>query len=132
MVNYEHSYEFGKAGEKKVFPVITEFFKREIIATEDRYCKYDYICPEYNYEVKSRTNRFNKYPDTMITMNKLLDGDKPLVLLFNFTDALYYIIYDAELFSNFNKVMFSRANEEWDEKEHIYIPLQHLTHIHNW
>lgn len=132
MVNYEHSYKFGKAGEKRVLPVITEFFKREVLATEDRYSKYDFICPEYNYEVKSRTNCFNKYPDTMITMNKLIDGDKPLILLFNFTDALYYIQYDAELFSKFSKIMFSRVNEEWDEKEHVYIPLQYLKHIHNW
>lgn len=132
MVNYENSYKFGKKGEQRVFPVIKEFFKRDIVQTTERYDKYDYICPQYNYECKSRTNAFNKYPDTMITMNKLEDGEKGLVLLFNFTDALYYIIYEPELFSTFNTVMFSRAREDWDEKEHIYIPLKHLSLIHIW
>ena len=133
MVNWEHSYKFGKSSENKIYPIIKQYFNNDDIEqTMGRYAKYDYICPKYNYECKSRTNTFNKYPDTMITMNKIQNVNKPLILLFNFLDALYYIEYEPVLFSTFKRQWFSRAKEEWDEKIHIFIPTEHLIHIHTW
>jgi len=131
MVHWQSSYKYGKKGESKVYPIIQQFFNRAITANEEQYAKYDYTCPQYNYEVKSRTCRSTTYPDTMITMNKL-GGDRGLMLLFNFTDALYYIEYDPETFKEFRTDMFSRAKQAWDEKEHIYIPMDKLTKIHDW
>jgi len=133
MVHYTQSYRFGKEQEQKVHPHLKEFFKREIIATTGQYDKYDFYDEKTNYELKSRTNTYAKYPDTMITMNKCCncDKDKDLILLFNFTDGLYYIQFDEEKFKPYRRQMFSRADREDDEKEHIYIPIGDLTPIYN-
>ena len=134
MVHWAQSYKFGKAQELKIHPVIQEHFQREITATKGQYSKYDFYCEVANYEVKSRTNPYSKYPDTMITMNKCCgcDEGKELILLFNFTDGLYFIKFSAEQFATYRREMFSRAREDWDEKEHIFIPIVDLTLIKKW
>jgi len=134
MVHWQLSYKFGKAQEVRILPIIKEYFKTEIQATKNQYDKYDFTDPNTNYEVKSRTNKYNRYPTTMITMNKCCKCDKgsDLILLFNFTDGLYFIKFDEEKFRTYQTALFSRLQEEWDEKEHIYIPIADLTLIKEW
>jgi len=132
MVHWSQSYKYGKVQEAKVLPVINEYFNRIITQTKGQYNKYDYQDESNNYEIKSRTNKKDAYPTTMITVNKLINNDKPLYLLFNFTDSLAYILYDAEKFSTYTTAQFSRLGCCWDEKEHIYIPVEHLTEIKKW
>jgi len=64
----------------------------------------------------------------MITENKIC-GDKKIILLFNFTDALYYIEYNEEQFSHYERKQFSRAGYKWDEKTHLFIPINDLKFI---
>lgn len=129
MVHWNNDYIYGTEKQKEILPVIKEYFSRDIIETEGQYSKFDFEDDEYNYELKSRKNTINKYPDTMITLNKLKDDDKPLILLFNFTNCLAYIKYDKELFKSFKTANFSRAKMEWDKKIHIYIPIKYLNII---
>jgi hypothetical protein len=126
MVHFENSFQYGIKEEKEVLPIIKEFFKRDIKQSTDKWSKYDFFDDETIYELKSRTNTLNKYPDTMITANKIVNDDKKQILLFNFTDCLAYIEYDSELFSTYKKKKFSRAQIKADEKEHIFIPIQDL------
>ena len=128
MVHFEESYKYGKAKEEIILPVLKEYFSREIINTTEKYAKYDYYDDSYKYELKSRTNKKNTYPDTMITFNKCTD-EFPLILLFNDTDCLCYIEYNKDKFKNYKKKLFSRANIITDEKEHVYIPIEDLTVI---
>ena len=128
MVHFEESYKYGKAKEEIILPVLKEYFSREIINTTEKYAKYDYYDDSYKYELKSRTNKKNTYPDTMITFNKCTD-EFPLILLFNYTDCLCYIEYNKDKFKNYKKKLFSRANIITDEKEHVYIPIEDLTVI---
>jgi hypothetical protein len=129
MVHFENSYRYGKKQETKVLPLINDYFRRKITAYTERWAKHDYFDElDYQYELKSRTNKLTTYPDTMITFNKIT-GDKPLILLFNYTDCLAYIEYNPEQFSKYKKNMFSRAQIEEDEKEHVYIPISDLTII---
>lgn len=125
MVHYQNDYEFGKKEENSVLPIISNFFNREIKQTEKQYDPYDFYDDNYIYEMKSRKNTYSRYPTTIITTNKF-NKDKKQILLFNFTDGLYYIEYDTEKFSKYEKQMFSRAGFKWDEKEHIYIPIADL------
>ena len=62
----------------------------------------------------------------MIAVDKL---EVNVILLFKFTDKLTYIEYDKTLFDTFEVKQFSRAQKQWDEKAHIYIPIEHLTII---
>ena len=73
MVHFENSYQYGKIQEKKVHPIIQDFFNRDIKMNPERYAKYDFQDEEFQYELKSRTNKLNTYPDTMITFNKITD-----------------------------------------------------------
>jgi hypothetical protein len=130
MVHWVQSYAFGKKKEEEVLPLITAFFKRDIKQYPNQYDDYDYFDEETEYEVKSRTNSYSKYPTTMITLNKLTKTTtKKIVLLFNFTDGLYYIEYSQEQFSKYEVRKFSRAKLEWDEKEHVYIPITDLNKV---
>jgi hypothetical protein len=130
MVHWQKSYEYGKQQEQKVLPILKEYFKREIQATPGQYSKYDFTDDLYNYECKSRTNRRATYPTTMITFNKLpSDADKPLILIFNFTDCLCFIEYKREKFALYETNMFSRLGLPFDEKPHAFIPIEDLTEI---
>lgn len=133
MVHWNNSYCFGKSQEVRILPVIKEYFKKDINPTQGQYAKYDFYDDETNYELKSRTNHYNRYPDTMITQNKICGCDtKDLILLFNFTDGLYFIKFDTERFANYFRNDFSRAGRDDDMKLHIYIPIADLTLIQSW
>jgi hypothetical protein len=133
MVNYESDYIWAEEQEKIVYPIVKEYFEDvENLKKGNRYSPYDYWTDDIDFELKSRKNRYNQYPSTMITKNKITGTDKALILLFNFTDGLYFIQYNQELFSNFKINNFSRANVGWDEKEHVYIPIEHLELIKTW
>jgi len=125
MVHWTNSFKYGIEQQKIVLPIIKNYFNRDIIEHTEQYSKYDYSDEIYNYELKSRTNNLNKFPTTMITLNKI-DKTKPLILLFKFTDKLTYIEYNETLFNTFEVKQFSRANQKYDEKDHIYIPIKYL------
>lgn len=127
-VFYPADYKFGTDQEDIVLPKLKEFFGREIKKSEDKFAKSDYYDDEYYYEMKSRTNAYSKYPTTMITEDKIRE-DKKLILLFNFTDGIYYIEYDKEKFDNYERKMFSRAGYKWNEKSHLYIDIKDLQPI---
>ena len=131
MVHWTNSYKFGKDKEAEILPIITEYFSRNIQHTDGQYAKYDFFDENYKYELKSRTNASHTYPDTMITCNKMSD-EHHVILLFNFTNCLCYIEYNKEKFKDYRRQMFSRANEQWDEKEHLYIPVEQLTIIKSY
>lgn len=125
MVHWVSSYQYGVKQQQIILPIIKTYFNRNIIEHTEQYAKYDFSDDKYNYELKSRTNNMHRFDSTMITLNKL-DKSKPLILLFKFTDKLTYIEYDETLFNTFEIKQFSRAQEKWDMKNHIYIPIEHL------
>lgn len=125
MVHYPISYEFGKKEEELILPLLIEHFGRKICPYEERYSKHDFYCDKYNYELKSRTNTFSKYPTTMITANKIA-GDKKLIFVFNFVDCLAIIEYDEKRFASYQRQLFSRAQIITDEKITLFIPIEDL------
>jgi len=134
MVNWENSYKFGEKVEEKVLPLLKKYFNENVERSpKGRWSKYDYHDDEANYELKARTNKMQTYPTTMITSNKCEGADdKPLYLLFNYTDCLAYIQYDKEKFDKYEQQKFSRAGLDWDEKLHYYIPIDHLKVIQSY
>ena len=72
-----------KEQEDIILPLIEQYFDDNITQTQNQYDKYDFTSNFYNFELKSRKNKFNTYPTTMITKNKLTKTDKQLILLFN-------------------------------------------------
>jgi len=136
MVNYENDYLWGEAQQRKIFPVLGNKWKG--LRQQSRYAKYDALSNEINMEIKSRKNlKWNTYPTTLLTMNKISDTSKTNIFVFNFVfdmekdmSEIYYIEYDEEKFSKYGRKMFSRANIKSDEKEYVYIPVEDLIFLH--
>lgn len=130
MVHYPEDYNYGIKNEDRVLDCINLYFNKLIKKCENKYERYDFFDDECIFELKSRKNKYNTYSTTMITANKLeQEINKQLILLFDFTDGLYYIKYDKEQFSKYFKQPFSRCGIKSDEKIHIYIPIRDLIKI---
>ena len=136
MVNYENDYIWGEAQQRRIFPTLEKKWKG--LRQQPRYAKYDAISNEINMEIKSRKNlRKNSYETTLLTMNKISDTSKTNIFVFNFVfdmvrdrSEIYYIEYDEEKFSKYERKMFSRANIKSDEKDYVYIPVEDLIFLH--
>lgn len=136
MVNYEDDYIFGEEQQRKIKGVLDD--KWGTLKEQPRYAKYDMINEEVHIEIKSRKGiRWNKYSETLLTMNKIDEqSNKRTIFVFNFVydltldkKEIYFIEYNKEKFSKYRKALFSRAKEEWDEKDYIYIPIEDLTFL---
>jgi hypothetical protein len=125
---YPKDYDFGIQQEIKILPILQEKFGENLMPKETRYSRYDYFTENALFELKSRTNTKEKYPTTLLTCNKVLEG-KEQYFLFNFIDQLCYIKYEKELFDTFEKKLFSRNFKKEDEKDYFYIPIQYLETI---
>lgn len=121
---FQQRYDIGKASENEVLPIIKQFFKDDTIQpTINRLDKWDYISSTKNYELKTRTNKYEDYPTTMIGLDKCETNS---ILIFKFTDKLMYIEYDKEKFSNYQIKLFTKYCQK---KEYIYIPIKDLKEI---
>jgi hypothetical protein len=129
-MSYSNDRIIGLKGEDDVMPLINTFFKREIKKHEERYSTYDFYDDKYKYELKTRTNAYNTYPTTIVSVSKLVV--EKVIFLFKFTDGLYYIKYKKDLFDTFEKKMFVRTKREGIndvEREHLFIPIDKLKKI---
>jgi hypothetical protein len=130
MVHYHNDYIWGKEQEDYTYPILKAYFKTDLKQYTSQYDDFDFYDEESDYEQKSRKNTYSAFDETMITLNKTQKAtDKKIKLVFNFTDGIYWIVYDEALFAGFRRESFSRANLRADEKDHIYIPIHLLTLI---
>jgi len=133
--NFSDDYNNGKVKEAEVFNIIVDYFNDNIKQSKERYASCDFVGDNNLYELKSRTNKYNTYPTTMIDTYKInsnKNNNKPLIILFNFLDGLYYIKHDIELFKSFKTTMFQRTGRigTYDcNKEMVWIPIDKLIKI---
>ena len=133
--NFKDDYTLGIQKENEVFNIIVEYFNDNITQSKEKYSPYDFVGDNNLYELKSRTNKYDTYSTTMITTNKIYDNknnNKTLIMLFNFTDGLYYIKYDIEIFKSFKTTIFQRTGRigTYDKpKEMLWIPIDKLIKI---
>ncbi len=130
MVNFEKDYLYGVQKQKEILSILRDHFGNDLKETIGRWKKYDFYSDKSIFELKSRKNTKTRYPTTLLTCNKVVsESGKDLIFLFNFTDELCYIKYDEKVFSTFERRLFSRINESFDEKDYFYIPIERLTTI---
>jgi hypothetical protein len=130
--SFKSDYTFGKTKEAQYYDAIKNYFNDSVIQTTARYEKWDFIGDKAVYELKSRYNNHNTYPDTMIGLDKVSTTDKEIVFLFGFYDGLYYIKYDKDLFKTFTIRNFQRNNRtdhKDTDKPYIFIPIDKLIQI---
>ena len=128
---FKEDYEIGKKGEKKALPYIKDYFNSNIQEILNQYSKHDYTDSNFKYELKTRTCKYNSFPTTLMPVDKAVDD--LTIFLFQFTDGLYWIRYNAEDFEEFEKKQFvrhQRADYNDKEKDYFFIPIEKLTPIY--
>lgn len=95
---------------------------------KSKYSVIDYISPDTLVELKSRTNKYKQYPDTMVGANKikymLNDVNRKSYCVFSFTDGVYYIKITKEIVEKFRKALGGRRDRGKDETStYYYIPI---------
>jgi hypothetical protein len=126
---FQRDYNYGIQHQNELLPRIQSFFGGEVKATAGKFDPYDYESNTASFELKSRTNKKDTYPTTCLPADKVkTDHGKKQIYLFNFTDGLYYIPYDKEMFSTFECKPFRRfrVGVKDKEKDYLYIPVDKL------
>jgi hypothetical protein len=86
-------------------------------------------------EVKTRLNTYNQYPTTLIPESKIKFSkkqNKETYYIFIFTDDIYYIKYDDNLFNTFDIKPFKRPDRvDYSDKlqNYYYIPIINLSKL---
>jgi len=106
MKTFHQDYSFGIQQEDKILPIISKYFNDDIIKSPSKTSIYDYKGTKNYYEVKSRKNKYDAYPTTIIGANKVFTDNQ--IFIFNFIDGIYYIQYDEKSFETFEKKPFVR------------------------
>lgn len=125
----------GLANEKVILKHLRTYFNREIKPAKYAFSRYDFFDKDNIYELKTRNNRLNSFPTTLIAEDKILDhlgSNASQYFIFSFTDKLAYIKYDEEVFKNFKVEPFQRDKRiDYTDnlKNYIYIPTNALTII---
>jgi hypothetical protein len=126
---------FGLPKEDPVLDKLRKHFEEEIAKSTYQYCPHDGFSKTTEYEIKSRRNRYNQYPTTIIPCSKVRNMKRDrLVFVFNFTDGLYYIEYDKEKFAKYEIKMVEAVRKRSGVvgktlEPHFFIPIGELTHI---
>lgn len=134
MRTFAADYRLGTQAESALLPIFNRYFNTTFTPTK-QYDPMDYTSPAYDLELKTRTNKRNQYPTTMLPYSKILhakSSPRKTLFVFNFTDGLYYIAYDDILFSSFTTNEFQRddrPDHRDRQQQYIYIPVKHLLPI---
>jgi hypothetical protein len=131
---FNKDYEFGRKAEQDILETLRTYFNDTTISpSTDKYDRYDYTSEGgAKYELKTRRLTRNRFTTTMLPLGKLIkENPTNNIFLFKYTDGLFYIKYDAEIFSNFTIAPYCRQDRAgFDaEQDYIYIPVHLLTQI---
>lgn len=128
MVFQKENNEWGVKRELECLPFIKEVLKEDVKHHKNTYNKFDFSTNKYNIELKSRTvssSCFDTTFTTPIKRTKAKKSFKPVLWIFNFTDGLYYIIYNdnKDLINGLKPEIY---NTKFGERENINIPIKNL------
>ena len=128
-MNYKNDLEFGFKAEEDLFSEIKDKYGESICKTKPN-CRVDYEGEDILIELKSRRNKYKKYPTTMISKSKIdymLRSGKRSVCLFNFIDGVYNIEINEDIINRFKL----KRGGRWDRgkaelNDYYYIPIELL------
>ena len=129
-MNYDLGLNDVTFGLRKPFVVelLTNFYDEPMTETKH---KYDAFSTTTKYKIKSRRCRYNTFLTTTIPVHKVRSVTERLVFVFHFTDGLYYIVYDKDMFETFEQetITYHRTGGLNEPVLHFMIPIKHLTRI---
>lgn len=116
--------------------ILEEFFNIKLENTK-KFDIVDFKNDEFLIELKTRFNKYSQYPTTMIGQNKInyfkKNLDKRCILVFKFTDGIYYyeLTDKSSLIENKSGGRNDRDCDEYKNKGYCYINISELTKINN-
>lgn len=136
MNKFKEDINFGKISEKEIYEILKNKYP-DIESTSD-YSIFDFVSQnqKLNIELKTRRNESNKYPTTMIGLNKIKkcnDPDMMYLFIFKFTDEILFIRYNEEIFNKFEIKKSGRYDRKksGELSNYIYIPITSLSSLEN-
>jgi len=122
---------FGLRNQPLVIRSLIQYFDEDIIETTNKFSQYDAYSVTTLYEIKCRRCLYNQYNTTIIPVHKTHNINQRLVFVFKFTDGLYYIEYNQELFDTFDKknIKVYRQGSLPTPVLHYHIPIELLIRI---
>lgn len=130
--------EFGIKSEMTNHEIL-EGFLNTSLNRKGGYSVFDFEDPTKTIfvELKTRRIRHDQYPTALIGLNKIqfceFDRDVQYWFVFCYTDGIYAIKYERELFGGFDTtdsfVRGSRTDCEQREQSIVYIPVEHLQKV---
>jgi len=123
--------EYGVSKQPLVIDSIVKYFNEPIEETKHKFCRYDAYSTTTKYEIKSRRCRYKTFATTIVPVHKVQDITDRLVFVFHFTDGLYYIVYDADLFGTYKQelITYHRTGGSNELVLHFMIPIEQLHRI---
>lgn len=125
MITNKQEYEYGLKAEIQLKPLLEKFCGVELSGTK-QYDTFDFVGENITIELKSRKNTKDKYPTTIVGMNKIeaIEEGEKVIFVFNFLDGLYYWEYQENDFKVINIKRRDRPNTK--PKPHLSIPVNCL------
>lgn len=134
--HFQDDLKYGLKQEVGVMERLKKYFNDETITNTkelygDNFCKWDFESTDNKtkWELKSRRNTKHTYPTTLLPCHKTTDGK--VYYVFEFTDELCFLEYDANLFKTFDTKMIKvYRNGRYDPPTlHYLIPVNILKSI---
>ena len=134
---FSDDLNLGYKSEDELLPILNNFFSDEFVNTKelygDKYFNYDFEgkTSGMRVELKSRRNRFDDYPTTLMPVHKCVSMDLcPNLFVFNFSDGLYYTEWNTNRFNMYEKKMIlCKRKGRTDYREHYMVPIADLIRI---
>jgi hypothetical protein len=132
MSKFLKDLKFGLNKEMQLLPILKEYLKDETIYKLENSNVFDFKGDNKFIELKSRNNNYDKYPTTMIGINKVLRAsslNENVYFFFWFVDGLYYWLYDKDYeFEIKRSGRFDRGRPELND--YAYIPIDMLIKVY--
>jgi hypothetical protein len=128
----KNDISFGLLNQTIVIDSLREYFNDDIIEIiEDKYSQYDAISSTTLYEIKCRRCSYMQYDTTIVPVHKTKNIQQRLLFIFRFTDGLYYIEYDHNLFDTFEQKYITVYRQGCSPRpvKHYLIPIDLLIKI---
>jgi len=131
--NIKRDYDYGINSECSILPTLQNLWGSDLECSPDKFATIDFSSNTHLVELKTRRNSFNKYPTTMIGKNKidyLVNSEKKGIVVFKFTDGLYYLEITKDNINKFGLEEGGRRDRGYDERQlYYFIPTKMLKSI---
>ena len=123
-----HLERMGQTAELRHIESFGRIFQSEIQKSKFKYTTVDFflLCIKFVIELKHRECSHSKYPTAFINLCKITRAlSKNIIFVFEYTDGLYYLQYQKELFDTFD-IDYNRQFGNSRPQDVINIPTKHL------